>query len=246
MVLADPHPCGEAERRRQPGDGLADVGVDQHGDDRGGRDAAAGFSYRPAGSTRVVNSATSATGHRVTNPLLGVPEFSVSGHVGMEQWPRRPRRRRVARPRAGSSSTNRHRRCQPNRLLHRRRVVARIIANCGTPTGRTFDFTRLRCRTGYGFPATAAPEQQERGPLPVSRRPVVTKGINNGRQLQRVLREMHMVTIGAATAPRVRSTGASVQPHGTRRRAPSPVRFHPAMGVKGRWWSTPIEPKYRH
>jgi hypothetical protein len=34
---------GEAERRRQPGDGLGDVGVDQDGDDRGGRDGAVGF-----------------------------------------------------------------------------------------------------------------------------------------------------------------------------------------------------------
>ena len=51
-----------------------------------------------------------------------------------------------------------------NRLMHRRRVVARMIEECGTPTGRTFDFTRLRCRTGYGFPATAVPKQRERGP----------------------------------------------------------------------------------
>src|SRR5664280_3883705 len=55
---------------------------------------------------------------------------------------------------------------------------------------RSHRFKRLRCRTGYGFPATAVPEQRQRGPLPVSRRLVVTKGINNGRQLQRVLREM--------------------------------------------------------
>ena len=46
VVLADPHSCGEAERRRQPGDGLADVGVDQWG-----KTVAAGMQrlalYRP-------------------------------------------------------------------------------------------------------------------------------------------------------------------------------------------------------
>ena len=41
VVLADPHPLDEAERRRQPGHGLADIGVDQDGDDSGGRDGAA-------------------------------------------------------------------------------------------------------------------------------------------------------------------------------------------------------------
>ena len=46
VVLADPHSFGEAERRRQPGDGLADVGVDQWG-----KTVAAGMQrlalYRP-------------------------------------------------------------------------------------------------------------------------------------------------------------------------------------------------------
>jgi len=46
VVLADPHSFGEAECRRQPGDGLADVGVDQWG-----KTVAAGMQrlalYRP-------------------------------------------------------------------------------------------------------------------------------------------------------------------------------------------------------
>jgi hypothetical protein len=119
--------------------------------------------------------------------FLGSRNSSVSG-TSEGTLARRLRRRRIARPEQVAID-------EPswggaNRLMHRRRVVARMIEECGTPTGRTFDFTRLRCPTGYGFPATAVPEQRERGPLPVSRRLVVTKGINNGRQLQRVLREM--------------------------------------------------------
>ena len=46
VVLADPHSFGEAECRRQPGDGLADVRVDQWG-----KTVAAGMQrlalYRP-------------------------------------------------------------------------------------------------------------------------------------------------------------------------------------------------------
>ena len=40
------------------------------------------LAFIPADSTRVVNSATSAAGHRETNPLLGVPEFFGVGHIG--------------------------------------------------------------------------------------------------------------------------------------------------------------------
>jgi hypothetical protein len=33
VVLADPHPLGEPEGSREPGDRLADIGIDQDGDD---------------------------------------------------------------------------------------------------------------------------------------------------------------------------------------------------------------------
>jgi len=46
VVLADAHAFDEPERRRQPGDSLADVGVDQNRIDRGGWNGAVGFHTR--------------------------------------------------------------------------------------------------------------------------------------------------------------------------------------------------------
>ncbi|HZM68354.1 MAG TPA: hypothetical protein VFC16_18865 [Nakamurella sp.] len=40
------------------------------------------LAFLLADATRVVNSATSAAGHRETNPLLGVSEFFGVGHIG--------------------------------------------------------------------------------------------------------------------------------------------------------------------
>src|SRR5664280_2833624 len=40
------------------------------------------LAFLLADATRVVNSATSAAGHRETNPLLGVSEFFGVGHLG--------------------------------------------------------------------------------------------------------------------------------------------------------------------
>src|SRR5215471_2434778 len=45
MVLADPHPLGESERLRQPGDRLAYIRIDEHGNDRSGRDRAVQLHY---------------------------------------------------------------------------------------------------------------------------------------------------------------------------------------------------------
>jgi len=46
VALADPHPLLEPEGRTQPGDRLADIGIDQDGDDRRRRDGAVGLHGR--------------------------------------------------------------------------------------------------------------------------------------------------------------------------------------------------------
>ena len=43
MALADAHPLGEPERRLEPGNRLADVGIDEHRNDGCRRDRAIGF-----------------------------------------------------------------------------------------------------------------------------------------------------------------------------------------------------------
>ena len=90
---------GEAERRRQPGDGLGDVGVDQDGDDRGGRDGAVGFHtgrFNPCRELRDIGRRP--PGHK---PASWGPGILRCRAHRMEHWPRRLRQRRVARPRAG-------------------------------------------------------------------------------------------------------------------------------------------------
>src|SRR5664279_5673790 len=77
--------------------------------------------------------------------------------------------------------TARHRQCERNRETYRA-DSGRGCSGMATPADRTFDFTGLRCGAGYGRHTPAVREWTVGGRQ--------ERKINNGRQLQRVLREM--------------------------------------------------------